>query len=253
MKLQGRTLLIAGGAFLSIVLLAASFAVGSWMPGDDAAAQDVPESGDTRSVDVNGTGEVSVSPDTGMVRLGVQVTNENADAALEEANQTIDAVTAAIQELGIEEDDITTGSFSIWPEYDYENDRQEVVGYRVNHIVSVKVRDIGLTGDVVSTGVDAGANSVETVSFIVEDNSAALDQARELAFENARQKGEKLAGLAESSLGPVINISEQTYTPGPVQRDIPEEEAADQDAGSVPFNPEDTIVSVDIQVSWELQ
>ncbi|MFW6075564.1 MAG: SIMPL domain-containing protein, partial [Chloroflexota bacterium] len=195
---------------------------------------------------------VSVSPDTGQVRLGVQVTNEDADTALEEANETIDAVTAAIQELGIEEDDITTGSFSIWPEYDYENDRQEVVGYRVNHIVSVKVRDIGLTGDVVSTGVDAGANSVETVSFIVEDESEALDQARERAFDNAREKAEKLAELSDGALGPVLNVSEQTHTPGPVEREVPEE-AEDEDAGSVPFNPDDTIVSVDIQVSWELQ
>lgn len=253
MRLQGRKLLIAGGAFLSIVLLAASFAVGGWMTGDDAAAQDEPESGDTRSVDVNGTGEVSVSPDTGMVRLGVQVTNEDADAALEEANQTIDAVTAAIQELGIEEDDITTGSFSIWPEYDYENDRQEVIGYRVNHTVSVTVQDIGMTGDVVSTGVNAGANSVESVSFIVEDDTEAVDQARERAFANAQEKAEKLAELSGGGLGPVINISEQTHTPGPVQGEVTEDEAADGDARSVPFNPEDTIVSVDIQVSWELQ
>lgn len=252
MIFQGRRLLVVGGAVLSIVILAASIVVGGLMPRGDVAAQDEEVSSETRSVDVNGTGEVSISPDTGMVRLGVQVTNEDADAALEEANQTIDAVTAAIRDLGIEEDDITTGSFSIWPEYDYSNDRQEVVGYRVNHTVSVKVRDIGMTGDVVSTGVDAGANTVESVSFIVEDESAAIDQARERAYENARQKAEKLAGLAESSLGPVLKISEQTHTPGPIQRDFPEEEA-DQDAGAVPFNPEDTIVSVDIQVSWELQ
>lgn len=251
--MKSRGFVAIAGSALIVALLVAGMALGGILANDDAAAQ----AGDSerRTVNVSGDGEIMVQPDTGMVALGVEVNGETADGALNEANNRIDAITAAIRDLGIAEDDITTANFGIWPQYDYsdEKDTPDIIGYRVHHTVNVKVRDIEQTGDVVAAGVNAGANTVQNVSFILENQEAAIDQARERAFENARHKAEALAGLAGSELGAVVTISENSFAPGPVEREAPEEAFDEDGAGSVPFNPGDTTVRVHLDVSWELQ
>ncbi len=244
-----RTLLVAGGTLLTLVLAAGLIlAAGAFLNGPDVEAQD--DNTAQRTVTASGHGEISVSPDTGIVTLGVQVTDDDVDAALDQSNQTISAITSALTDLGIAEDDITTGNFSIWPEYNPEATEASITRFTVSHTVTIKVREIGQVGDVVSAGVGAGANSVQNVAFVLEDQEAAIDQAREAAIENARHKGQELARLSEGALGQVITISETSFNGGgyPIAGAVAEDAAR----SSVPFNPGAAIVSVDLQVTWEL-
>ena len=243
-----------GSALALALIVAAGLAAGLAFRGDgqDAAAQ---TDDDRRTVSVSGNGQVSVEPDTGYISVGVEVTAETADAALAESNERIDAVTAALVGAGIAEDDITLGFYSIWPEYNYESEQPELRGFRVSHQLAVTVRNVDQTGDVLSTAVEAGANAVHNVTFGVEDPTAALDRARERAFEDAQRKGESLAGLSGGSLGVIVEISENSFTPGPIERYgfDGDEEAAGDAVSSVPINPGESTFSVDVQVVWELE
>jgi hypothetical protein len=241
---------VASALVLALVVAAGAF--GAFLArdtGQEAVAQT--DESDRRTVSVSGQGQFAVAPDIGEFSVGVEVSNESADVALDESNQLVEAVTAALIGIGIAEDDITLGSFSIWPEYDYNKETPELRGYRVSHQLSVKVRDIEQTGTALSTAVDAGANVVYGVGFTVEDPSAALDQARALAFDNARHKAEELARLSGGSLGAIVSISENSYTPGPVGREGAPG-AGDDAASTVPINPGDTTFTIDLQVVWEL-
>lgn len=234
-------LIVAVGALASLAFQA---------NGQNAAAQ---TDDNRRTVSVSGNGQISVEPDTGYFSVGVEVTAETADAALAESNDTVDAVTAALLGMGIAEDDVTLGYFSIWPEYDYQNEEPQLRGFRVSHQLSVTVRDIDQTGTALSTAVEAGANVVNSVTFGVEDPSAALDQARERAFENALHKAEELARLSDGSLGVIVSISENSYTPGPIERyGFDGEQTADDAVAAVPINPGESTFNVDVQVVWEL-
>lgn len=243
--------LLAAGGMLFVLLLGAGmiFIGGAVLQDDQAMAQADPVQ--QRTVTASGYGEITVSPDTGVVTLGVEVSNESVDAALEQANQRIDAIVAALTELGIAQDDITTGNFSIWPERDAEDPKAAISGFHVSHTVTVKVREIGRTGEVISTAVNAGANNVQNVSFVLADQQAAIDQAREAALENAQHKGQELARLSNGSLGQVISISETSN--GNMPQPIAGESAADSRASDVPLNPGAATVTVDLQVTWELQ
>ncbi|MEZ4523339.1 MAG: SIMPL domain-containing protein [Thermomicrobiales bacterium] len=246
---------IGSALALALIVAAGAFAALAFQNNDAGVAAQTDENQDRRTVSVSGNGQVSMQPDTGYFSVGVEVTAETADEALAESNETVEAVTAALLDAGVAEDDLTLGSFSIWPEYDYNNnsdEKPELRGFRVSHQLSVTVRDIEQTGSLLSTAVEAGANTVNSVTFGVEDSSAALDQARERAFENARHKAEELARLSEGSLGPIVSISENSYTPGPVERYAGEDEAADSGASAVPINPGDSTFTVDVQVVWEL-
>ncbi len=236
---------------LAVIVAVGAFAALALQGGDQGAVAQTDTT--QRTVSVSGNGQVSVEPDTGYFSVGVEVTAETADAALSESTATVSAVTAALIADGIAEDDITLGYFSIWPEYDYKNDTPELQGFRVSHQLAVTVRDIDQTGSALSTAVEAGANVVNSVTFGVEDPSPVLDQARERAFENAQHKAGELARLSDGSLGAIVSISENSYTPGPVDSYNYGAAGGAEDAiAAVPINPGATTFSVDVQVVWEL-
>ena len=245
-----RRSILGSAAILALVMAVGVFA-GLLMQDSksEAAAQD--DQGERRTISVTGHGEVSVQPDTGNFVVGVEVSNEDPNAALEESNGIVAAIQAALIDAGVAEDDITLGTFSIWPEYDYREETAVLRGFRVSHQLSVKVRDIDQTGALLSTAVEAGANVVHGVSFSVENPAAALEEARAAAFENARAKAEDLAGLANGALGQIVSITENSYTPYPVGRDGGAG-AAEDAASAVPINPGESTFTVSLQVVWEL-
>jgi uncharacterized protein YggE len=210
---------------------------------------------DARTVSVSGRGQVAVPPDIATVTLGVEITSMSTDAAIRTSNEIIARVTAALHDLGIADDDIALGWFSVRTVYDHIDGRRELRGYAVSHDLTVKVREIDRTGAVLSTAISAGATEVKGLSFSVEDPTPATDRARERAFADARHKAEELARLAGVSLGAVRSMSEQSYTPVPVERrefmrfSMAESAAPPPD---VPINLGDTTFSVDVQVVWDL-
>lgn len=250
-----RILVIAGGLLAAFVLVSTmALAIGglTWRLDSGETAAQTEQDSDRRTVSVSGQGEVSVRPDTGLANVGVEVRNEDLDTAVSEASEQVDSITAAVMDLGVAEEDIQTANFSIRPEYRHdEGETRELTGYVVQHDLNVKVRELEQTGDVVSAAVDAGANVVNNVAFIVDDPGDAVSQARERAVEEARTKAEELAELTDSSLGPVVNISESSQTPRPGP--VPVEEAEDGARADVGFQPGQSVVSVSVNVTWELQ
>jgi uncharacterized protein len=207
----------------------------------------------SRTVTVNGSGEISIRPDTGMVTLGVEVHNEDLGTAQTEATERMDAVIAAMESAGIAEADIKTANYNIWVDRDWERPDQPIRGYNVSHNITVKVRDIDQVGTIIEQGLEAGANSVQGIAFTVEDNADAISQARELAVADARAKAEDLARITGVTLGQVVTIEEYSHSASPVAY---EERAYDMDDGAgasaPPINPGESVISIQVQVAWEI-
>lgn len=202
-----------------------------------------------RTVSISGEGRVSLQPDVVMMSLGVTILDANLSGAQSEAAGTMDRVIAALKAEGVAEEDIQTSTYSIYLERDYTKTDAPVTGYRVTHMVTVKARNVDGAGDTLQAAIDAGANSVQNVWFALEDTTAAIRQARELAVNDARDKAAELARLAGEELGNVLTISEGVsapVTPG-YRYDTP----AAPDA-SVPINPGLTEVMVTVSMTWEL-
>jgi hypothetical protein len=158
---------------------------------------------------VTGTGTAYAPPDIAYVMGGVEVMNEDVTAAVNDANDRINAVTAALAALGVAEGDIRTVGFYIYREQFYGPEGPTGEGqFRVSNQLEVTVRDTSLVPQVVSAMLEAGANSINNVSFNVADNAGLESQARELAVADARAVAEELAGLMGVSVGEVISVTE---------------------------------------------
>lgn len=250
MRLANRTSGFVTG--LALLALAAGLFAGfaAWGRGDVATAE---ETNTERTVSVNGEGRVSLAPDTVYMTLGVDEVNAELSAAQNAAKTTMDAVIAALKSAGVAEKDIQTSTYSINMERDYNQPAQPITGYRVTHTVNAKVRNLDSGGAVIEAAVNAGANNIQNVWFGLEDQDAAMKQAREQAVADARAKAEELARLANSTLGPVTTITEYSGGSQPIPYAASAASgAADMKAAAPTINPGQTEVVMSVQVTYAL-
>jgi uncharacterized protein YggE len=169
-----------------------------------------PSSGEqTRSMNVSGTGRVSVVPDIANINIGVRTEAEDVKDALSGNTAQANGIADVLKDLGVAEEDIQTSNFNVYPSERYNPMTGEVEGryFVVENTVSVKVRDLSSLGEVLSAVVDAGANNIYGISFDVEDRDASIAEARELAIKDAKAKAEAIAEAAGVELGDLMSIN----------------------------------------------
>jgi uncharacterized protein len=169
------------------------------------------------TISVTGTGRVVVTPDVADLRIGVVVTRPTVKEARSLAAAQMTRVIAALKKLGIADRDIQTSGLSLTPNYTYpaNGGTPRLTGYTLSNAVSVTVRDLDKIGDAVDDSLAAGATTLDSVAFRVEDPAKAQQQAREQAMAQAKAKAQTLASSAGVSIAGVASISESSATPPP--------------------------------------
>ena len=221
---------------------------------NEPAAQ-ITLSGEQQSgIAVSGSGSVSVTPDIARIDVGVEVMASTVAAARGQAADAMDAVMAALKDNGVDEVDVRTRSFNIYPQYNYRDDEApEIVGFTVNNQVTVTVRDIDNASTVLDAAIQAGGDSVRvnSISFTVEDPEQFLDEARAEAVATAHARAETLAEAAGIELGRVRSISESTSFSN--QRfAIPEAVFDSAGGGATSISPGEQELSVNVSVVFNV-
>lgn len=222
-------------------------------PSGLAVAQD--GAGGTRSITVVGQGEAAGPPDRATINAGVQSLAPTVVESSQENQAIIERIMKVLQDEGIEETNIQTADYSIWPEQQHDprgSGEITITGYRVNNTVRVTVKDIERLGKVLAAVTNAGANAIHGIGFSVEDSVALEERARAAAMTDARTRAGALADLAGVKLGKVRSIS---MTPGggyPVPMMGGRMEMAQ--SASVPgISTGQLSIFVQVQVTYEIQ
>lgn len=163
----------------------------------------------TRSMNVSGTGEVSLVPDIASINIGVHTEADLVADALDNNTAQANEISNVLQNMGVEEKDVQTSNFNVYPANRYDPMTGQVTGsyFVVDNTVTVIVRDLSQLGEVLTAVVNAGANNINGINFDVEDREAAVAQARELAIQNAKEKAQEIADAAGVELGDLISIN----------------------------------------------
>lgn len=201
-------------------------------------------------ISVSGEGSIDLVPDLALLNVGVETVAESVSQARDEAAQAMDAIIAAVKAHGLEDRDIQTRSFDIWPQYDYQNNTRTLIGYTVNSSATVKIRDIDNVGAIIDDVADAGGNAtrIDGVRFTVEDPKPHMADLREDAFQDAMSKAEHLANLAGVELGPLTFVTESSGVP--VARGVAFETAA---LAAPPAAPSTSISGGELRISMHVQ
>jgi hypothetical protein len=208
-----------------------------------------------RTINVGGEGTVYVTPDLAYVNIGVTTQGDTVTEALDANTAAAQGIRASLKELGVEDKDIQTSGFNIYPNQDYGPDGTIVRSYfTANNTVYVTVRDLEKLGAILDRSVRNGANTINSISFDITDKEKALSEARAKAMQNAEVQAEEAATAAGAELGPVQNISLYTNSaPTPMYYDGKGGGAADMASMPVPIATGQMTVSVSTNVTYELK
>jgi uncharacterized protein len=213
------------------------------------SAQDAP----AHSITVDGYGQAFGAPDVAYLQLGVQVTDEDINSALTQANDLMTKLIGALTDQGIDPKDIQTTGLSIYPNMNYDPQTGTptgIVSYQVSNSVSVTIRDISKIGDIISAGVEAGANSISSLNFDITDKAALESAARTAAIADAKNRAGQLAeGLGLTMGDPIIVVESLSSSAPPVAFAVAESAA---DVGKVPIQTGQLNVQVTVTVTFSI-
>ncbi len=183
----------------------------------------------TNTISVSGEGEIFAVPDIAQFSFSVQEDGETPDEAQEKATKRVNTALAFVREQGIEDSDTKTSRFNLTPRYETvrrvcppnepcPTDR-ELIGFRVNQTIEVKVRDTTKAGEFVAGLAQVGVQNVSGPNFTIDDDEVLLAEARTLAIDDAKEKAKVLAEQLGVRLVRIAHFSEDRgYYPMPYGR-----------------------------------
>ena len=206
-----------------------------------------------RHVTVTGIGTISVVPDAVRFYPSVTALASTSKDALANASKTATAVRTALKNQGIATKDVKSSNLSVFPEYNYTQDKGSViVGYRATQSFTIVIRKADTAGKVVEAVVGAGNENVMIngiVPFITK-GSAAMEEARAAAVADARSRAASYAKLLGTSLGKVVYLQENSAPSYSFPMLGVAKAAADGSTPEIDLGEEE--VTVTITVRWAL-
>jgi len=201
---------------------------------------------------VTGRGEVKVSPDRATIQVSVQTRAVSAAAAASENATKQQSVLAALRTLGLQNDQLSTINYNVYPEQRYEQGKEPViVAYNVTNTILVDVRKLNQVGPVIDAALSHGANMIAALQFYASNTETARRSAIATAIEKARADAEAAARAAHGSLGGLLEINIGAYSPPPPRPMMMARVAAGAaQVDNTPINPGEETLSVEVSTRW---
>jgi uncharacterized protein YggE len=207
-----------------------------------------------RTLNVNGLGQVNLTPDIAYIYIGVHTEGATASEAVDANKSQTNSLISSIKKSGVDEKDIRTTNFSIWPSQQYGPDGT-ISGtvYMVDNTVYITVRELDGLGDLLDSAISAGANTINSIQFDVADKAQALKDARTKAVADAQAQAQELAEAAGVSLGEIQTINFYENSAYPVDMGKGGGGVAYDAASAVPIQPGQLTVSVNVNLTYSIK
>jgi len=177
----------------------------------------------TNTISVDGVGEVFAAPDIANISFTVREDSKKVADAQDKATKKTKAALASVRKLGVADKDIKTENYSSYPKYEWQEGtvscmslncppirpgKQVIVGYEVSQTVSIKVRDLEKVNVLVDALATAGVTEMQGPNFAIDKEDDLKAEARKIAIDKARAKGEALASDLGVTLVRIVSFSE---------------------------------------------
>lgn len=169
----------------------------------------------------SGTGKVIAKPDIATTSFSIVTEATTSKVAQDENSKKSRAVIAYLKGQKVDEKDIKTTGYNIYPTYAYPvGGAQKIVGYQVNQTVSIKIRDIDRANEILDGIINSGVNQVNGIEFSIDDIDKVKAEARKMAIDEAKKKAKEISKQLGIDLGDITNFSEDNVgSPRPLYYD----------------------------------
>jgi len=166
-----------------------------------------------RTVQANGSATLTANPDQAQIDVGVVTIGATAqDSAQQNATQTT-AVLNAVKALLGTNGTVQTVSYYVQPRYT-NTTPSTINGYTTSNTVRVLTLDLSIIGKLIDAANQAGANSVSSLSFGLQDPEPLVQQALTQATKQALAHAGAIAAGLGAKVASVVTATEgSSYTP----------------------------------------
>jgi len=180
------------------------------------------------TINVTGEGEVFAKPDIVNISFSVSKDAKTVAEAQKVSTENINKIMAYLKEMKVEDKDIKTTDYSVYPKYEYQKavacldynmngycpqGKQILTGYTVSQSVEVKIRKIDDAGNILVAIGEKGATNVSGLNFVVDKKKEIEASARNKAIQDAQEKAIILANSLGVKLTRITSYSEGGATP----------------------------------------
>ncbi|ADU29276.1 SIMPL domain-containing protein [Evansella cellulosilytica] len=151
-------------------------------------------------IKVHGEGKVTSPPDTVTITLGAVTESPSLREAQLENSNRVSAVIELLINLGISESDIQTIEYRVNPQYDFIDGKQTFRGYQVGHLLNIILKDVTMAGRITDDAVAAGANTIRSIDFSIQNASSLYEEALIRAVEDGKTKAASIASSLHVNL-----------------------------------------------------
>lgn len=221
---------------MNVKVLAPAALVG--FSGMSAQASELPEG---PHVVTSGTASVDAVPDIATLSIEVNVAAKDAATAKKQADERVAQYLTFLELNQISKKDIRSANLRTQPDYDYQNGKSILKGYRAVRTVEVTLRQLDKLNPLLDGALKAGLNEIRSVSLGVAQPDSYKDKARQAAIKDAIHQAQELAEGFNSKLGPVYSVRYHVsnYQPSPMVRMMK--------ADAAPSNAQETYEQATIQ------
>lgn len=216
------------------------------------------------TITVTASGEASAVPDIAHISFSVVESGDTVEEAQTKATEKGTAALSFVREQGVEEKDIKTTGYNVYPKYNYPQPcygevcpaiyrEPQIVGYEVSQTVEVKVRDTEKVGALLQGLGSLSVQNIYGPNFVLDDEDAVREEARDAAIKEAKEKAQRLARDLGVRLGRVVSFSENSgYYPYPMYDMMGKGGAAEASAPAPELPVGENETSVSVMITYEI-
>ena len=229
---------------------------------------------DTSSIDsrntitVSGSGEAVAVPDIATFSFSIIKEAKTSAEAQKMVTDISNKILDAVRKNGVEEKDIKTTNYSLYPKYDYPqvvcpaiypsncpSGKEVLRGYEVSQSFDIKIRDIAKVGQIVGDATGAGATNINGPTFGLDKEDDVIAKARNEAIAKAQDKAKSIADGLGVRLVRIVAFSENENSYGaPMMTNQKAFGMGGADAVSAPQMPTgENKYSRTVQVTYEIR
>ncbi|WP_027966330.1 SIMPL domain-containing protein [Halomonas halocynthiae] len=225
----------------------------------------------TRLIDVQAHAEQQVIPDKASLsaRLWERTpaiaqrddTQANPEALAKARTRLEERAANLIQQIeaaGLSRDAITAGSLNVQPEIIYEpssKDSQQdtpMARTRIERPFKLEITNLDQLPTLLDALTEAGVNSLDGVTYDLQDRDAASDATLKMALERARHKAELMSDTLGVNLGAVNSISEQQVPNYQPRMMAMASDVMEKSGGGAEYRPGTITLESTVNVRWEI-
>ncbi|WP_322406050.1 SIMPL domain-containing protein [Idiomarina sp. PL1-037] len=168
---------------------------------------------DERTLSISGSGSVSAIPDQMSLTFWIEERGNKLSSQKSMVDDTTSRLINDLNDKGVEDKDIRSYQLQIYPRYEQNDDgKREQDGFVVKREVQITLLEPENYDKIIDLALARGVTRVGQVQFEISDQQGLYQQALVNAYEQAKNKAERLATAAGLKLTGTLSIAERSMS-----------------------------------------